>query len=300
MIVNAPTGISWSIIPFPQADSASQLAEQTNMCWRASGMINAYCNQVLRATVDTERLNGPDFRLTIQNGTQNARLMLSRWPITQVLQVAVSPNAFPRQWQVVPSNMYEVERPPIGVYGSSAPSAAGDGGQSILVGAGYVNRSLGRWGFTTSSTYTNGWPHSSLTQSYLAGVQSIAVDDVTAFAGANCFIYDGNKTETVQITSATATTPFGLPFGGTTDAGPGLLTLQSATLFSHSSGVVISALPQDILWATIVATTIQALESGVTAVTIQTVNGSETVGGSGILSLQNQYQSLLKTYRRVI
>jgi hypothetical protein len=45
------------------------LAEQTNICWRASGIIDNYCNQVLRATVDTEYLSGPNYRVTVQTGS---------------------------------------------------------------------------------------------------------------------------------------------------------------------------------------------------------------------------------------
>lgn len=301
MITNAPTGISWSIIPFPKANSTQQLAEQYNICWRATGMVDAYCNQVLRATVDTERLNGPDFRLTMQNSTGNARLMLSRWPITQVLQVAVSPNTFPRTWQVVPSGFFEVERPPIDAYGSTAPTSAGDGGQSVLVSAGYMNWANGREGYTTATSYLNGWAHSSTTASSSSGVTTLAVDDVTSMTGTRVFIYDGAETEVATVASVTANQNFTLPFGtNTVAAGPGTLTLSSATLYPHGSGVVVSAMPQAVLWATILACTEQALESGITAVTVQNLPGSQTVGGQGITALEAEFRDILNPYRRVI
>jgi hypothetical protein len=300
MIVNAPTGISWNIIPFPKATSSQQVAEQMNMCVRATGIVDSYCNQILQATVDTEVLNGPDYRLTIQNSTGNARLLLSRWPVTEVLQLAVAGNTFPRQWQVVPSDMYEVERPPIGIYGTTTPSSAADGGQPVLLGAGYVTRWLGRQGYTTSTTYNNGWPHTSLTTPAEALATTVTVDDVTAFTGAMAFIYDGSQTETVTVQSVSANTPFPLPFGGTTPAGPGTLTLTEPLQYDHASGVVLSSLPGDIMWATILATTVQALEAGITAVTVQNLPGSQTTGGMGILSLQKEYQQILGPYRRVI
>ena len=300
MIVNAPTGISWSIIPFPKATSAEQTAEQMNMCVRATGIVNAYCNQVLKATADTERLNGPDFRLTIEQATGNGRLMLSRWPITEVLQVAVSANSFPRQWQLIPSGMYEVERPPIGVYNTTAPTAAGDGGQSVLIASGYVSWVNGRQGFTTSTTYVNGWPHSSLTSPVAPPSATLLVDDVTAFTGATATIYDGSQTEDILVLAVTANTPYALPYGGTTPAGPGTLTLAAATAYDHVAGTVVSSLPQDIMWATILATTVQALEAGITTVSIQNLPGTQTTGGMGIIALEQEYENILKPYRRVI
>lgn len=301
MITNAPTGISWSIIPFPGSKNAQQLAEQYNICWRATGMVDAYCNQVLRATVDTERLNGPDFRFTVQGSTGNARLMLSRWPITQVLQVAVSPNTFPRQWQIVPTGYYDVERPPIDAYGSTAPTSAGDGGQSVLVSAGYAGWSNGRMGYTTATSYLNGWPHSSLTAACSLGANTLQVDDVTSMTGARVFIYDGAETETVTVQSVVANSNFTLPFGtNTVAAGPGTITLTGGVLNPHSAGVVVSAMPQAVLWATILACTEQALESGITAVTIQSLPGSQTVGGQGLTALEAEFREILNPYRRVI
>jgi hypothetical protein len=301
MIVNAPTGISWNIIPFVKATSPQQLAEQTNMCWRATSMVDEYCNQPLRATIDTEAVQGPDYRMTIQNGTGNARIILSRWPVTSVLQVAVSPNSFPRSYQLVPSGYYEPEVPPISTYGSSAPSAAADGGQAILVGGGYLNRALGRYGYIAQSTYLNGWPHCSTTAAASSGTQTIQVDDVTGLSGAQVFLYDGAQTETATVTSVTADTPYPLPYGANTaSAGPGTAQLTDTTTYTHGAGVVVSALPQNILWATILATVIQALESGVTAVTIPSVPGTKTVGGQGIEDLEVEWKNLLTYYRRTI
>lgn len=308
MIINAPTGIAWDIIPFPQAQEPQQLAEQYNMCWRATGIIDAYCNQVLRATVDTEPLSGPDYRITIEQYTGNARIILSRFPVTEVLQVAISGNTFPRQWTVVPGGYYEPEYPPVGVYGTSAPSAAGDGGQTMYLGGGYVNWALGRRGFRGSFTYLNGWPHTSLIVDADVGDQTVTVDDVTGFGitdstgwtGASAFIYDGGLTETVTCTSTSAETPLMLPFGGTAQAGPGTLTLASPLANPHATGIVISAMPQNILWATVLATTVQALEAGITAVTIQNIPGSATVGGQGIMELQQEYKAELRNYRRMI
>lgn len=304
MIVNAPTGISWSIIPFPKATTAQQLAEQTNICWRATTIVDGWCNQTLRSTIDSEQYSGPgSYRINIEQATGNVRWILSRWPVTEILAVQISANAaFPRQWQQLPSGMWDIENPAIGVYGSYVPSGSGGaGGQSVYIAPGYAGWGLGRSGYRFAASYVNGWPHTGLQADVTAGATTLTVDDVTGFAGASAFIYDGESTEVVSVTSVTANTPFTLPNGGgVAQAGPGTLTLASPVLHNHPSNLIVSSLPQDVLWATILAATTQALDAGITSVSIQNLPGSQTVGGHGIDDLKMQYRELLTPYKRVI
>lgn len=302
MINNAPTGISWSIIPFPKANDDQQLAEQLNMCWRATGVVDAYTNQILRSTIDNEVQSGPDFRITIENGTGNGRFILQRWPVTEILAIQTAPNAiFPRQWKQVPTGYFDIEHPILGVYGSSSPSAAGEGGQSILIAPGYVSWALGRNGYRVAASYVNGWPHAGLLNTADSGSMTLDVDDVTGFTGASSFVYDGSQTEVIKVLSITANNPLVLPNGGGTAlAGPGTVTLQTGTQFRHNAGVVVSSLPQDILWATILAAAAQALEAGITSISIQNIPGSMTTGGHGTSDLKTEYETLLEPYRRVI
>ena len=305
MITNAPTGISWSIIPFPKATTPQQIAEQTNICWRATGIVDSFCNQVLRATIDTEVLSGPNYRVTVQAPTGNVRLILQRSPVTQVLAMQTSPNTFPRNFQNVPSNMFDVEHPVVGLYGSSAPSGAGEGGQSVLLAPGFGGWWNGRLGYRFSTTYLNGWPHAGLVTSVAAGSTAIAVDDVTGFTGASAFIYDGSGTEVISVTSVTAATPLVLPNGGgTAPAGPGTLHLASPLTFAHTgtvpTSVLVSSMPQNILWAATLAATSQALEAGITSVSIQNIPGSLTTGGHGVSDIKTEYELLLEPFKRVI
>jgi hypothetical protein len=138
-----------------------------------------------------------------------------------------------------------------------------------------------------------------------AGSSTIQVDDVTGFAGASAHIYDDASSETVHITSVTATTPLVLPNGGgTVPAGPGTLTLSAPVTFAHvgsnPASIVISTIPSDVLWATILAAMSQALESGITSVSIQNITGSQTAGGHGISDLHLQWESIMEPFRRVI
>lgn len=308
IIHNAPTGISWSIIPFPKATTADQLAEQQNICWRATTIVDGFCNQALRATIDNEQRSGPgDFRINIDQATGNTRWILSRWPVTEILAIQISSNAaIPRQWQQVPPSRADIENPVIGVYGSDVPSGSGGaGGQSIIIAPGFSGWALGRNGFRYACSYINGWPHSGLMQDALVGATTITVDDVTGFAGASAFIYDGSSTEVISVLSVTADNLLTLPNGGgTVPAGPGTLTLKTPLLFDHNGGnpatVLVTSLPSDVIWAATLAATTQALDAGITSVSIQNLPGSQTVGGHGIEDLMDQYKELLTPYQRVI
>lgn len=303
LLTNAPTGVSWSIIPMPKASTAAQVAEQTSICWRATSIVDTYCNQVLRATVDNEYLTGPGApRVGIQRGTSNGLLVMRRWPVTDVLAIQTSSNrAFPRVWSTVPAGLYEVEHPLLNEFTDTASQTSPDGGSSIVVAPGYIDDCHGRNGFRILVSYTNGWPHTSLTEDADKGATILHVDDVTGWTGASGFAYDGADTETIAVTAVSATTPLALPNGaGTAQTGPGTVTLASPLTYAHTSGTIVSALPANVLWATVLAAATQALESGITSVSIQNINGSQTTGGHGVSDLEDQYKELLDPYRRVV
>ena len=259
--------------------------------------MDAYLNQVLRATLDTEQISGPDYRVTVMTGVGNGRVILSRWPILSITQVQVAPNGvFPRQWTTVPAGYYDIEHPVIGVYGSVAPSDSGDGGQSIVISPGYVNWGGGRNGVLLRISYVNGWPHTSLTANAAIGAMTITVDDCTGWAitgefgvtGAAGTIYDSGQQETVQVTAASVT------------SGPGTLSLSSALTFAHAAGVMVTTLPQSVIQATILFSAAQALVRGATSTTIHAIPGTGASGGKGAEDLITQGELLLHPLRRTI
>lgn len=302
MLLNAPTGVAWNLIPAPKSGGTpAQLAEVTALCWRATSIVDTYCQQVLRATVDNEYLQGPGApRVGIQRGTCNGLLVMRRWPVTQVLAIQTSQNSsFPRTWTTVPAGQYEVLHPLINQYTDSASATGPDGGSSILVAPGYIVDWYGRNGQRVLVSYTNGWPHTSLTANASAGATTISVDDVTGWTGASGFAYDGASTEPVSVTAVNATNPLQLPNGvGTAQTGPGTVTLSAPLAYAHTAGTVVSALPANVLWATVLAAAEQALTSGITSVTIQNIPGSETSGGKGVEDLSAMYEVLLEPFRR--
>lgn len=266
-------------------------------------MVDTYCQQVLRATVDNEQMTGPGSpRVGVEQGSGNGVLVMRRWPVIQVLAIQTARNnVFPRVWSTIPAGLYEPAHPLINQYSDSASATMPDGAQKIYVAPGYLDWRYGRNGYRILPSYTNGWPHTSLTASAAAGATTVAVDDVTGWAGASGFVYDGLTTETVTVTSVSAATPQALPNGvGTAQTGPGTLTLSSSLAYNHVPGVMVSALPANAIWATVLATVCQALESGIDAITIQNLPGSQTVGGHGVQELEKQWQELLCPYRRVI
>lgn len=300
MIHNAPTGMPWSIIPFPKATTEAQQAEQTNIAWRATNRVDGYCNQPLRSTLNTETLQGPDYRLTVDNSGV-ARAIMSRWPVTELLGGQVSPRVtFPRQWSQIPASAMDMESPPMGTYGTTVEGAAGAGDQAVLIAPGYVSWFGGRQGYTVQLAYLNGWPHAGLTAPVQAGATQLLVDDVTAFTGASAFVYDGAATEVVNVTAVTATTPVTLFNGTVVQTGPGALTLAAPVAGNHIAGITVSALPQDAAQATILFAAAQVLDAGVTSVTVQTVSGSKQTSQSDRQSLIEEAEDILKPFRRVI
>jgi hypothetical protein len=296
ILTNAPTGISWATIPSMKATAAQQEAEQMNICLRATSMVEATANNVLRATIDTETLYGPDFRVTINRNTGVTRCELSRSPVTQVLGGQFSNAAsFPPQWVPLAADQFAIDRPIIGLYGSSAPSNAGDGGQSVYIAPGNISWANGRHGYQIQVQYVNGWPHCSLTASAAAGATTVQVDDCTAWGppsgtstGAAGIIYDGNDQEAVSCLAASAT------------SGAGILTLAAPLSFGHGAGVVLSSFPAQVMQATILFATAEALVRGATATVAGTISGTGVATSSSHYELMQVAKELIWPYRRVI
>lgn len=293
----APTGISWQTIPDQRASDAEKYAAVVNMCQVATAMCDSRCNQILRSTIQTEQLFGPGgFRVNqLQNG--NTRLLLSQWPITEVIAIQIAnASSFPLQYTSVITGSWLIERPALGLIGTSAAADSGTGGQSVQVGPGYINYYAGRGGWVIDTTYAAGWPHAGITAAAAAGDSTLTVDDCTGWApvtptgqGAAGVIFDTAGTqEAVTATSASAT------------AGPGVLTLATALQYAHDPGVVISTLPNQIQWAATLYAVSQALTRGATATAIQQLAGSAGATASGAETVQKQADMLLAPFMRVV
>ena len=295
ILTSASTGISWNTIPDRNSTPDQKYAEQVNICGRATSMVNQYVNNVLRATVDTETWTGPgDFRCQNQP-TGVTRLLASRSPITAVIGGQVSSAAsFPRAYQTIPANQFDIEVPLLGVYGTTAPGSSGTGGQAILVAPGWVTWAFGRLANRIQVTYINGWPHGSLTEAATTGASTLAVDDITGWDSATGNIYGQALQEAVLVTAVTPTV---------TDAisGPGTLTLAEPLVYDHQVGDIVTTLPGAVIQATILYGVIQALTRGATATAVQSISGGVSgTGGLNPAQLEKMAQSYIAPYRRVI
>ena len=287
VLLQAPTGISFTTIPPGGIRSgvtqSQKTAEVANICQRATTLVDLCARQPLRATIDTLPLYGPGApRVYVPRGCGNqpATLIMTRWPVLEVVSVRYSRNQIPYNWSTVPAGLALPAYPPSGLYGSSAPPATGEGGQSVKLAAGYLDWRYGPGGYAILSTYVNGWPHAGLTAAAAQGATALQVDDCTgwvitapfpgAATGATGTVYDAGNQEVIQVTAATAT------------AGPGTLTLAAPLAYGHAAGVMVSSLPQAVVWAAILFCVEQALERGATSMKLPEVPGGRIAQAAGV------------------
>jgi hypothetical protein len=303
VIANAPTGVPWNLIPEIDATALAKYAEQSNVCWRASAEADRICNQPLRATVDIEEEDGPDFRLTLDPGTNVARMLASRWPVVSVIGAQVSPAAaFPPSWKVLPPNQVRARAGVFSAYGSTIPGSGAQGQSEFVIAPGYVTWTNGRNGTTLQVGYLSGWPHAGLTATAAQNTSTLAVDDVTAFLTAAPFIYDGANTEQVYVSTVTANsllTVMGVPV----PAGPGTVTLSSPLQYTHTvtpgqDQILVSSMTPDMQWAVILLCASMALEAGIEGIVISDVHGGSQSSGGGAERLAVQAEVILNSYRR--
>lgn len=298
-LVAAPSGISWSAIPAGNAvTSEARLAEQSNICARATALVDQACHQPLRATIDPLLLFGPGPRVGVDRGCMRpTSLIMKRWPVLEVISVQVAPNRMPLNWATVPATEYQIAYPVAGIYGSSAPASAGEGGQEIKVNPGWVRWDRGREGYAVLTQHVNGWPHAGITGTAAQDAMSLAVDDCAGWAvsssftgatGATGTVYDPGGQEVIQVTAASVV------------SGPGTLTLASPLRYGHDAGVIVSAMPQDIGWAAIMFAVGQALTRGATATTIHQIPGGPGGRSPGPGDWAKAACAMLSGYARII
>jgi len=297
LLLSAPTGIVWSTLgPGARPNEQQQFDEQLNLCRRATSMIDGYCNQPLRATLDSETLYGPgELRFQMQpNG--NARLLLSRSPVTAVLGGQVSMAAsFPAQNTPIPAASFKIANPLIGVYGATVPGGSDNSGQAVFLAPGVVSWLAGRFGYQVQVSYINGWPHGSTQAAAAAGDATIEIDDCTGWGvppggttGATGTLYDPGAQETITVLAASAT------------SGPGVLALSAPLAYSHAVGVMASTLPNTVIQAAILYCVSQALVRGTTSTSIQSLPGGAAGGGKSGEEYATEADLMIHPYKRVI
>ncbi len=299
-LLNMPTGISWSTIPGVRSSSADAYSQQYEICLRASAELDGFCLQPLRATVQEEELEGPDFRLAI-NPNGNAVFLTLQWPVISTINAAVCPSrSFPVAWQTIGAGNIRPRQKLTAAFQSVPFGQGGTGLNEIEIAPGWIGWSYGRSGTRALAIYVAGWPHAGITSNVLAGATTIDVDDVTGWVGYTGMISDGSSTESVIVTAASATNPITVMTGDAVQAGPGTVTLAAPLQYAHSSGTNLSALPWDLKWATALYAASEALTRGATSTTVQQMPGRVTGGGTGAMeSYVARAEKIAKPYRAV-
>lgn len=206
---------------------------------------------------------GPNYRLTIDNSTGVASMIASRWPVSQIVGGQYSSTSVFRNITYTPlaADQFRPASQSVQTVGSSAPDATGTGPMFIELEPGNVNWWAGRNGFRLQVGYISGWPHCTLTADATEGTDTLQVDDVTGWTGVIGNIYEGMETEQTTIASVTANTNTSI-FGTSVPTGPGTVTLTSPLLFNHERGAILTSLPYNIIWATVLYSAAQALTRG--------------------------------------
>ncbi len=135
---------------------------------------------------------------------------------------------------------------------------------------------------------------SSLTVGYAPGVTSLNVDDITAWSlGVTGTVQDGTYSETALSVTT-------VPQVSGAISGAGSVTLSAPTTYAHAPGVLLTAMPPMIRWATMLAVKVEAIERGATASTAQSMPGrSVGGGGSSITRTLKDIRDILKPFARV-
>lgn len=297
MLTAAPSGISWSTIPAGNSVTNEQrLAEQSNICARATAMADQAAKQPLRATTDTLLLYGPGERVGVRCG-EPTQLILKRWPILQVTSVRIARNTLPWTFTPVPATDYQIAYPVAGMYGSAAPAAAGEGGQTVLLKEGWIRWDRGHRAYVAEVAHVNGWPQCGLTATADASASALQVDDCTGWAvtsafgsvtGATGVVYDPMAQEVVHVTAASAA------------SGPGTLTLAAPLQYEHAAGTIVSTLPANTGWAVIMFAIGQALTRGATATTVHQIPGGPGGKSPGPDDWYKCARAELSDYARII
>lgn len=275
---NAPTAIDIDNLVFNSSDPDVQDSELANVIARASSWIDTHCNQILGATQTTEQ------QRTRISGDGYIKWHPNYNPVIALTDL----------WYGYPStNLYHVQD----------VSSAWIENQQILfpyasMGSLFTNQGPLQFGFPSTQsapvflkyTYVNGYAND-LINTAVAGQSTLTVKSGVGITAHDTLkIYDGMYSENVTVAS-------NYVFGSTT------VPLTSPLLYSHASGISISALPPAIKEAAILVTTAMLKVRGDSSMTMAvgtlpsynaTPTMTENIGSDMAMAID-----LLKPYRRI-
>lgn len=249
--------------------------ELLNVITRASSWIDAYCGQVLAATLDTE-----SFRARISRDGF-LRVHPRYWPIIDV--VSGSYGSFPNQMVALDPTTAWIEQMaivfPLQGFGTSFLGPIQFGGIYQPNQEQFV-----------TLTYMNGYANTLLSTNTSIGATQLPVKDLTGFMPNQMFeIYDGSATEIVRVASTWSPT-----------TGAGLLPLAAPAAYAHYTGVSVSAMPPAIKQAAIYVTSSFLKNRGTSTVVMGSLSpqGAQSSSAAGDQDLADA-RDILKPFRRI-
>ena len=115
-----------------------------------------------------------------------------------------------------------------------------------------------------------------------------AITDYYGTTGATGRSRTRGQQEAIHVTASSVT------------AGPGNLTLSSATNYPHQAGTIVTTIPASVEQACIYFATAEALTRGATSTTIHAVGGGAQSSGGGARELIEEGELLIHAFRRTI
>lgn len=275
---NAPTALDCSMI-IPGGTQAQNDAELTNVIRRASSWVNQICKMpTLEATSNTET------KEVTMNNSGLIRIHPDMMPIITLLdsvQYKVSPVS---SWISLPLSYIQVFDRYFTVYNLNTTAISPTLAQQFPAFGYYTPyqmRNLQRIPLTIQYTYVNGYPNTLLSANVIAGASTITVKNASGMVGQKLTIYDNDLTEDVYILSVTGNA----------------VTLTAPVLFSHNSGVAVSALPDSVKQATVLLTAFLIKQRGSLAVSMgeTTIQGiSRDQGSSDVNTAKEMLRPLIR------
>jgi hypothetical protein len=273
---NAPTALDYGNL-VQGGTQAAQDAELTNAITRASSYIDQYCNQVLAATLDVEQQ-----RVRMRpDGT--VRIHPKYFPIVSLKSLACgfSPNQTTTVQDLSAAWIEEQQIifPISGVnLNWSSQGSLGFGFPSTQRAETYVNYS-----------YVNGWNVSTLAVASSAAASTLILDNgIGITAGQTLKIYDGANSENVTVANSYS-------YGSAT------IPLTSPTLYAHTVGNAVSAMPAAVKQAAILVTSAYLKIRGDASLVLDVTNapGSQIDGSQKVGSSVAHAHEILKPFRRI-
>lgn len=273
---NAPTALDYGNLVVG-GNQAAQDAELSNAILRASSWIDQYCNQIIGATTNTEQ------QRTRFKTDGTLRLHPKYFPVVALTSLSYGPTPL-NLTAVTDCSVAWFEEQEIIFPASQLPTTMSSQGPLSFGFPGTPGREV-----FTKYTYVNGYANTTLGANSNVGATTLTVASGTGIvAGEMLTIYDGASTEQVTVAST-------YTFGSTT------VPLVSATLFAHTAGVSVSALPAAVKEAAILMTSTFLKIRGDSALVLSVTNNPGTqVDGSQQLGNDTAFaQMLLKPFRRI-